>query len=89
MIYYNIDLIDMLPWISDNAATLILETLLWSIMSSTKGNSGSMDAKREEFRKYLEKEGVLEYLTKQLVSLIGLGKACTTLNCTSKFDATD
>lgn len=38
-------------------------------MSSTKGNSGSMDAKREEFRKYLEKEGVLEYLTKQLVRL--------------------
>ena len=37
---------------------------------STKGNSGSsMDAKREEFRKYLEKEGVLEYLTKQLVRL--------------------
>jgi len=28
-----------------------------------------MDAKREEFRKYLEKEGVLEYLTKQLVRL--------------------
>lgn len=38
-------------------------------MSSAKGNSGSMDAKREEFRKYLEKEGVLEYLTKQLVRL--------------------
>lgn len=37
---------------------------------STKGTSGnSMDAKREEFRKYLEKEGVLEYLTKQLVRL--------------------
>ena len=29
-----------------------------------------MDTKREEFRKYLEKEGVLEYLTKSLVSLI-------------------
>jgi len=28
-----------------------------------------MDAKREEFRKYLEKEGVLEFLTKQLVKL--------------------
>merc|ERR1712126_512533 len=27
----------------------------------------SLDAKREEFRKYLEKEGVLEYLTKHLV----------------------
>merc|ERR1712018_911747 len=37
---------------------------------STKGSSGnSIDAKREEFRKYLEKEGVLEYLTKQLVRL--------------------
>lgn len=37
---------------------------------SAKGSSGnSMDAKREEFRKYLEKEGVLEYLTKQLVRL--------------------
>jgi len=31
--------------------------------------SGQMDVKREEFRKYLEKEGVLEYLTKQLVRL--------------------
>ena len=29
----------------------------------------SLDAKREEFRKYLEKEGVLEYLTKHLVPL--------------------
>merc|ERR1711997_1041290 len=29
----------------------------------------NIDAKREEFRKYLEKEGVLEYLTKQLVKL--------------------
>ena len=38
-------------------------------MSSTKGNSGSMDAKREEFRKYLEKAGVLELLTKSLVQL--------------------
>jgi len=28
-----------------------------------------MEAKREEFRKYLEKEGVLEFLTKQLVKL--------------------
>merc|ERR1712150_26885 len=27
------------------------------------------DAKREEFRKYLEKEGVLEFLTKQLVKI--------------------
>ena len=35
---------------------------------STKGSTGNIDAKREEFRKYLEKEGVLEYLTKQLVS---------------------
>lgn len=40
-------------------------------MSTTKGSSGgnSIDAKREEFRKYLDKEGVLEYLTKQLVKL--------------------
>jgi len=38
---------------------------------STKGSSAgnNIDAKREEFRKYLEKEGVLEYLTKQLVRL--------------------
>jgi len=36
---------------------------------STKGSTGNIDAKREEFRKYLEKEGVLEYLTKQLVRL--------------------
>ena len=49
-------------------------------MSSAKGNSGSMDAKREEFRKYLEKEGVLEYLTKQLVSLTGSGEACKSPN---------
>ena len=34
---------------------------------STK-NTGQIDAKREEFRKYLEKEGVLESLTKALVS---------------------
>merc|ERR1712184_64547 len=31
--------------------------------------SAGLDAKREEFRKYLEKEGVLEYLTKHLVPL--------------------
>jgi hypothetical protein len=38
---------------------------------STKASSGNnIDAKREEFRKYLEKEGVLEYLTKQLVKLM-------------------
>lgn len=35
---------------------------------STK-NTGQIDAKREEFRKYLEKEGVLESLTKALVAL--------------------
>ena len=29
----------------------------------------SLDAKREEFRKYLEKEGVLEYITKHLLPL--------------------
>ena len=47
---------------------------------STKGNSGSsMDAKREEFRKYLEKEGVLEYLTKQLVRLASLLDKSVTL----------
>merc|ERR1712088_387997 len=34
----------------------------------TAGTS-NMDAKREEFRKYLEKEGVLEFLTNSLVSL--------------------
>ena len=39
---------------------------------STKASSGNnIDAKREEFRKYLEKEGVLEYLTKQLVNTLG------------------
>ena len=35
-------------------------------MSSTKM---SQDAKKEEFKKYLEKAGVLELLTKSLVSL--------------------
>merc|ERR1712109_368606 len=34
----------------------------------TAGTS-NMDAKREEFRKYLEREGVLEFLTNSLVSL--------------------
>ena len=31
-------------------------------------NTAQIDAKREEFRKYLEKEGVLESLTKALVT---------------------
>lgn len=31
--------------------------------------SAQLESKREEFRKYLENEGVLEYLTKSLVSL--------------------
>ncbi len=35
-------------------------------MSAAKG-SGPIDAKREEFRKYLEKEGILESLTRALV----------------------
>merc|ERR1712112_188636 len=35
----------------------------------TEMKNTSLDAKREEFRKYLEKEGVLEYLTKHLVPL--------------------
>ena len=30
-------------------------------------STAQIDAKREEFRKYLEKEGVLESLTKALV----------------------
>jgi hypothetical protein len=38
-------------------------------MSAEVGSGKNIDAKREEFRKYLEKEGVLEYLTKQLVKL--------------------
>ena len=37
--------------------------------TATEMKSASLDAKREEFRKYLEKEGVLEYLTKHLVPL--------------------
>ena len=35
----------------------------------TTKSSSQIDAKREEFRKYLEKEGVLESLTKSLVAL--------------------
>ena len=35
---------------------------------STK-NTVQIDARREEFRKYLEKEGILESLTKSLVIL--------------------
>ena len=31
--------------------------------------TSSLHAKREEFRKYLEKEGALEYLSKHLVPL--------------------
>merc|ERR1712212_1211203 len=37
--------------------------------TATEMKNTSLDAKREEFRKYLEKEGVLEYLTKHLVPL--------------------
>merc|ERR1712066_857798 len=37
--------------------------------ATTPGRSNLVDAKREEFRKYLEKEGILESLTKALVSL--------------------
>ena len=37
--------------------------------SSAPGRSNMVDAKREEFRKYLEKEGILESLTKALVTL--------------------
>ena len=39
-----------------------------SIMpTATEMKNTSLDAKREEFRKYLEKEDVLEYITKHLV----------------------
>ena len=52
---------------------------------STKGSSGnSIDAKREEFRKYLDKEGVLEYLTKQLVRFI-----LNSIKMTSAFEEKD
>merc|ERR1719220_876686 len=37
--------------------------------SAAPGRSNMVDAKREEFRKYLEKEGILESLTKALVTL--------------------
>ena len=41
-------------------------------VASSKSASGAaasqIDAKREEFRKYLEKEGVMETLTRALVS---------------------
>ena len=37
--------------------------------TATEMKNTSLDAKREEFRKYLEKEGVLEYITKHLVPL--------------------
>ena len=33
-------------------------------------STAQIDAKREEFRKYLEKEGILESLTKTLVRII-------------------
>ena len=36
---------------------------------STK-NTVQIDARREEFRKYLEKEGILESLTKSLVIIL-------------------
>merc|ERR1719391_663333 len=52
-------------------------------MSSGNGNTGrsaQMDTKREEFRKYLEKEGVLEYLTKSLVSLYEADKPNSALD---------
>merc|ERR1711872_974768 len=40
-----------------------------NMVSATEMKNTSMEAKREEFRKYLEKEGVLEFLTNSLVSL--------------------
>lgn len=43
------------------------KTSLYKKMSAK--NTAQVDAKREEFRKYLEKSGVLETLTKSLVSL--------------------
>ena len=39
------------------------------MVTTTEMKNTSMEAKREEFRKYLEKEGVLEFLTNSLVSL--------------------
>ncbi len=43
-------------------------------------SSAQIDAKREEFRKYLEKEGVLESLTKTLVRTF-LTLISINLNC--------
>ena len=40
-----------------------------TLLSTMSANKMSQDAKKEEFKKYLEKAGVLELLTKSLVSL--------------------
>merc|ERR1712045_896287 len=39
------------------------------VISTMSKNTVQIDARREEFRKYLEKEGILESLTKVLVAL--------------------
>merc|ERR1712190_383088 len=50
-----------------NLIFLILRKI--NMPTAAEMKNTSLDAKREEFRKYLEKEGVLEYLTKHLVPL--------------------
>ena len=43
-----------------------------STSSAAASKGAQIDAKREEFRKYLEKEGILETLTKSLVILFAI-----------------
>ena len=46
-----------------------MQTVLHSIEFYTMTSKMSQEAKKDEFRKYLDKAGVLELLTKSLVQL--------------------
>ena len=60
---------------SENAALLVQDFLTKLVFLSERFTSAAtmskmtQDAKKDEFRKYLEKAGVLELLTKSLVSV--------------------
>ena len=61
---------------NENAALPVQDLLTKSVLlserfttSAAKMSKMTQDAKKDEFRKYLEKAGVLELLTKSLVSV--------------------
>ena len=53
----------------NDAGTTSMITRKSIMPTATEMKNTSLDAKREECRKYLEKEGALEHLTKHLVPL--------------------